>query len=99
SAPRALAFNSGMAAITTTLLALTRHGGHIVASDKLFVTSTRWLTNEFTAHGGQVTWVDCADLDRVAAAFQPNTRALFFEEFTNPGLLVLDLESLIELAH
>lgn len=99
SAPAALAFNCGMAAISTTLLTLVRNRGHIVASDKLFVTSTRWLKENLATFGAEVSFVDCGDLAQVEAAFRPNTRALFFEEFTNPLLHVLDLEGLIGVAH
>ncbi|MFD5337742.1 trans-sulfuration enzyme family protein [Streptomyces hawaiiensis] len=99
SAPAALAFNAGMAAISTTLLTLGRNGGHIIASDKVFSTSTRWLQENFSTFGGEVTFVNCNDLAEVEAAFRPNTRAVFFEEFTNPLLNVLDLEGLIALAH
>lgn len=99
SAPAALAFNCGMAAISTTLLTLARNRGHIIVSDKLFVTSTRWLTENLATFGAEISFVDCLDLAQVEAAFRPNTRAVFFEEFTNPLLHVLDLEGLIGLAH
>lgn len=99
SAPAALAFNAGMAAISTTLLTLCRNGGHIIASDKIFSTSTRWLQENFITFGCELSLVDCGDLAQVEAAFRPNTRAVFFEELTNPLLHVLDLEGLIGLAH
>ncbi|MDT7623919.1 MAG: cystathionine gamma-synthase [Pseudonocardiales bacterium] len=93
----ALAFNSGMAAITTTLLSLLRGGGHVVASDELFVATARWLAEDLDQLGGRCTFADFADLDEVGRAIRPDTRALFFEEFTNPSLRVLDLPALIEL--
>jgi len=99
SAPRALAFSSGMAAIVTTLLTLCRGGGHVVVSDQVFETTKRWLTESFKAGGGQFTYADFTDLGEVKATFRPNTRAVFFEEFTNPLLQVLDLRALVDLAH
>ncbi|MGH3436776.1 MAG: trans-sulfuration enzyme family protein [Sciscionella sp.] len=98
-AEAALAFNNGMAAITTTLLALLRDGWHVVASDELFVATHRWLAEDLAGLGGQCTFANFDDLETVARAIRPNTRALFFEEFTNPKLRVLDLTSLIELGH
>jgi len=99
SAEAALAFNSGMAAITTTLLSLARGGGHIVASDELFVATAKWLAEDVGALGAECTFADFTDLAEVRRAIRPNTRAIFFEEFTNPTVRVLDLESLIQLGH
>ena len=97
SAGAALAFNSGMAAITTTLLALARGGGHIVASDELFVATATWLAEDVRALGAECSFANFTDLADVRRALRPNTRVLFFEEFTNPTLRVLDLEALIQL--
>jgi cystathionine beta-lyase/cystathionine gamma-synthase len=99
SAPRALAFSSGMSAIVTTLLTLCRGGGHVVVSDQVFVTTQTWLEQSFAAGGGQFTYADFSDVGEVKAAIQGNTRAVFFEEFTNPLLAVLDLSALVDLAH
>jgi cystathionine beta-lyase/cystathionine gamma-synthase len=99
SAPQALAFASGMAAIATTLLALGRRGGHLIASDQLFVNSREWLEHDAPDFGCTVTFVDLTDLDALEAAYRPSTRAVFFEEFTNPLLEVLDLEAIVASAH
>ncbi|HEX4356347.1 MAG TPA: PLP-dependent transferase [Pseudonocardia sp.] len=99
SAEAALAFNSGMAAITTTLLALASGGGHIVASEELFVATAKWLAEDIRALGADCTFADFTDLAQVHKAIRPDTRVLFFEEFTNPTLRVLDLEALIRLGH
>jgi len=99
SAPRALAFASGMAAITTALLALGRRAGHLIASDQLFVNSREWLAQDSPDFGCEVTFVDLTDLTALAAAFRPTTRAVFFEEFTNPLLGVLDIEAIVAIAH
>ena len=99
SAPRALAFSSGMSAIVTTLLTLSRNGGHMIVSSQVFETTRLWLTDSFAAGGGEFTFADFTDLGEVTAAFRRNTRAVFFEEFTNPWLQVLDLQALIDLAH
>jgi cystathionine beta-lyase/cystathionine gamma-synthase len=95
-ADAALAFGSGMSAITTTLLALLRGGGHVVASDELFVATHRWLADDLPELGAACTFADFTDPDTVRRAIRPETRALFFEEFTNPTLRVLDLPRLIE---
>lgn len=99
SAPRALAFSSGMSAIATTLLTLARNAGHIIVSDKVFITTMKWLRDSYSPLGCQVTIADFSDPAKLDTAFRPNTRAIFFEEFTNPLLQVLDLEALVSLAH
>ena len=99
SASWALAFSTGMSAIVTTVLTLCRNGGHIIVSDQVFETTKRWLTESFEAGGGEFTFADFTDLGEVKAAFRPETRAVFFEEFTNPALQVLDLPALVDLAH
>ncbi|WP_037963559.1 PLP-dependent transferase [Streptomyces sp. PRh5] len=99
SAPRALAFASGMAAITTALLALGRRGGHFIASDQLFVNSREWLAHDLPDFGCEVTFVDLTDLTSLDAAFRPTTRAVFFEEFTNPLLDVLGIETIVAITH
>ncbi|AGP51897.1 trans-sulfuration enzyme family protein [Streptomyces rapamycinicus] len=99
SAPRALAFTSGMAAITTAMLALGRRGGHFIASDQLFVNSREWLAHDLPDFGCEVTFVDLTNLKALDAAFRPATRAVFFEEFTNPLLDVLDIEAIVAIAH
>jgi len=57
SAGAALAFNSGMAAITTAVLAICRNGGHIIVSDKLFVVTDNWFREDLPALGCEVTVV------------------------------------------
>lgn len=99
SARRALAFSSGMSSIVTTLLTLCRNGGHVVVSDHVFETTKQWLAESFEAGGGEFSFADFTDIGEVKAAFRANTRAVFFEEFTNPLLQVLDLQQLVELAH
>lgn len=46
-----------------------------------------------------MTFVDLTDLQALEAAFRPTTRAVFFEEFTNPLLDVLDIEAIVAIAH
>jgi len=99
SAETALAFNSGMAAITTTILTICRNGGHVIVSDKLFIVTDHWFREDLPALGCEVTVADFLDLSEVERSFQPNTRAVFFEEFTNPQVIALDLDSIIRLAH
>jgi methionine-gamma-lyase len=84
----AVAFNSGMAAISGTLFALLAGGGHVVASDQLFEQTRTFLIEELPGFGASASLVDIADPDAIASAITPHTRAIYAEPFSNPRLLV-----------
>ncbi|MGW7689762.1 PLP-dependent transferase [Streptomyces asiaticus] len=65
----------------------------------MFVNSREWLAQDLPDFGCEVTFVDLTDLKALEAAFRPTTRAVFFEEFTNPLLDVLDIEAIVAIAH
>lgn len=85
---------TGMAAISGTLLHLVPAGGHLVASSHLYTISHRLLCTDLERYGASVTFVDSTDPEAVAAAIRPETRAVYVETFSNPGLLVSDLDAL-----
>ncbi|MDB5085024.1 MAG: cystathionine gamma-synthase [Bacilli bacterium] len=92
------AFASGMAAITTSLLVLSS-GDHLIAGEDIYGGSFRALTQVFSRLGIETSFVDATNVELVAAAIRPNTRAFLLETPSNPTLRVLDLRSLAELAH
>ncbi|MEN8649775.1 aminotransferase class I/II-fold pyridoxal phosphate-dependent enzyme [Streptomyces sp. 21So2-11] len=98
SAESALLFSSGMAAITTTLLALTNHGGHIVSSRDVYGGTFNLLREDMHQLGREVTFTDPVDIDAIRAAVQENTQVLFFETLTNPLLKAAPLVELGRLA-
>jgi O-succinylhomoserine sulfhydrylase len=86
---------SGMAAIFATFAALLSSGDHVVASRALFGSTHHLLTRVFSRWGIEHTYVD-ADASRAdwEAAIRPETKILFVETPSNPGLALLDLEML-----
>jgi len=90
---------SGMAVVSSTLLAHLRAGEHLVAGDELFVISHLLLDEDFPRREIGVTRVDMCDLDAVEAAITPATKVLFYETSTNPRLRVPDEDALAELGH
>lgn len=85
-----VAFATGMAAIGAIMIALLRHGDHVVASQFVFGnTSSLLLTLE--AHGQEVTFVDATAAAQVEAAITPATRLVFVETIANPRVQVADL--------
>ena len=91
--------SSGMAAVSSTLLAHLEAGDHVVVGDELFVITEVLLGDDFPRRGIDVSRVDMTDLAAVEAAIRPATKALFFETSTNPRLRVPDADALAEIGH
>jgi len=95
----ALAAASGMSAQLVALLALASHGDHLVASNALYGGTFTQFDVTLRRMGIEVTFVDFADPDQVAAAVRPTTKAIYAETIGNPGCTVLDIATYAELAH
>ncbi|MCS6799322.1 MAG: aminotransferase class I/II-fold pyridoxal phosphate-dependent enzyme [Myxococcota bacterium] len=90
----AVAFGSGMAAITAVLLALLRAGAHVVLFDDCY-RRTRQLVAEWLGRFGvQATLVPGGDVAAMERALRPETRVVLTEAPTNPFLLVADLPAI-----
>lgn len=95
----AVAASSGMGVLSALLLGLAGTGDHLIADRHAYGGTFTLLTTELPRLGIEVTIVDVDDLEAVAAAFRPNTRALLLETLTNPTLRVADVPTLVELGH
>ena len=91
-------FASGMAAISTVLMALTRAGAHVVAPREVYGGTYGLLTTVLDRFGVSTTWVDGTDLDAVRAAVRPATTVLWGEVLANPTMSVADLPGLSAIA-
>lgn len=89
---------SGMAAISTVLLATMQQGHRIVASNSLYGRTTQLLQQELGRFGVDAALVDTNDLAMVSKALATPTRLLFVETLSNPLLRVADVEKLAALA-
>ncbi len=94
----ALLFSSGMAAITTSILALVKGGDHIVAQRDIYGGVTKFLSQWLPKMGIETTFVDTNDIEQHERAIRPNTRILHVESPTNPMVRVVDLEKIAALA-
>lgn len=95
---KAMAFSSGMAAITT-LLKLLRSGDHVLVGDDLYGGTYRLFNNIYAQYGLEFDYVDLTDPDVLATSFKPNTRLVFLETPTNPTMKVADIAAVAEAAH
>jgi len=89
----ALLFGSGMAAITTAILALVKSGSHVVLFADCYRRTRQFVTQFLDRFGVTHTLVAPADVDALAAAIRPETRLVISEAPTNPYLNVVDLEA------
>jgi cystathionine beta-lyase/cystathionine gamma-synthase len=97
-AEAALVAASGMAAISTTLLAMLGPSDHILAQRCLYGGTHELLTQDLATLGIEHTFVDVADPASWAAAVRPNTKAFYCESITNPMLDVGDLPAVAQFA-
>ncbi len=98
-AEAARATATGMAAVTTAILAPLKAGDHVVAAKAMFGSCRYVVEDLLPRYGIQSTLVDGLDLDQWRKAMQPNTKTCFLESPTNPTLDVLDIQSIAEIAH
>src|SRR6202789_850993 len=90
---------TGMAAVTTAVLAPLKAGDHVVAAKAMFGSCRYVVEDVLPRYGISSTLVDGLDLDQWRKAMQPNTRSCFLESPTNPTLDVLDIGAIAEIAH
>ena len=91
-------FASGMAAISTVLMALTHAGAHVVVPREVYGGTYGLLTSVLERFGVSATFVDATDLDAVRAAIRPETTVLWGETLANPTMSVADLPALSEIS-
>ncbi len=94
-----IAMNSGMAAISNTLFALTAQGKNIVSTNHLFGNTFSFIAGTLVRFGVQPRLTDLTDLDKVRAQVNEKTAAIFLEIITNPQQEVADLRALAQIAH
>jgi O-succinylhomoserine sulfhydrylase len=98
-AEAARATATGMAAVTTAVLAPLKAGDHVVAAKAMFGSCRYVVEDLLPRYGIQSTLVDGLDLDQWKKAMRPNTKTCFLESPTNPTLDVLDISAIAEIAH
>jgi cystathionine gamma-synthase len=90
----ALLFASGMAAVTTTVLALVKKGQHVVFFRDCYRQTRQFITGTLAGFGVESTLLEAGDLAGLASAIRPETRLVVSESPTNPYLSCMDLAEL-----
>ena len=94
---RCLAFSSGMAAISTTLMIFSP-GDHLVVCDDVYGGAYRVLSTIFSRMGINSTFVDATDLAAIEVAVRPETKGIYLESPSNPLLKITDLRGAVAIA-
>ena len=92
-----LALASGMASVFAALAGILRSGDHVLVGRSVFGSTHQLLTRVLPRWGVTFTYGDLADQERWEDLVEPNTRMIFVETPSNPGLDLVDLERLGEL--
>ena len=91
-------FGSGMAAVSTTLLAFLRSGDHIVLQETLYGGTYNLVVEEFDKYGITYTFTDDLSEAAFAKAITPQTKVIYIETPSNPLMKVTDMEMVSALA-
>lgn len=95
----AVAFSSGMGAITAAILNILQAGDEIVASPAIYGGTFNLFTNTLTKLGITTHFVDPDDPESFRKAINDKTRLVYAETIGNPGINIIDIEKVAEIAH
>lgn len=94
-----LAVASGAAAVTYSILNITKAGDHIVSAKTIYGGSYNLFAHTLKPYGVSTTFVDPDNVQNFEDAIQENTKALYIETLGNPNSNVVDIEAIAEIAH
>jgi cystathionine beta-lyase/cystathionine gamma-synthase len=97
-AEAAIVTASGMAAISTALLAILSAGDHLMIQDCLYGGTHDLVTKDFAGFGLSYDFIDADDPDSWKSKLRRNTKAIYVEAMTNPLLQVADLAAIVDFA-
>ena len=92
------AFATGMAAVFSTFAALLKSGDHIVSARSVFGSTHSLFTKYFPKWNIETSYFDINNPDEIEGLIQPSTKILYAESPTNPGVDIIDLELLGNIA-
>ncbi|MGG4487963.1 cystathionine beta-lyase [Metabacillus idriensis] len=94
---KGFAFASGMAAISTCFLLLSK-GDHVLITEDVYGGTYRIITDVLSRFGIEYSFVDMTDLHEVASHIKPNTKVIYVETPSNPLLKITDIQGIAKLA-
>ncbi len=91
----AVLFSSGMAAITTAILAVTGASQNIISTRALYGGSYRWMRDDLPGRRIGVHFIDANEIDRIPQIATRETTLVYFETPTNPTLEIVDIAAVV----
>jgi O-succinylhomoserine sulfhydrylase len=89
---------SGMSAIFASFMALLKQGDHLLSFNAIFGSTHTVITKFLPRFGIEYSYISAGDPDSWEAAIRPNTRMIYLETPTNPGLDIIDISRIAALA-
>lgn len=97
NAESSIVFTSGMAAISSTLLAILDKESHVVSSRDIYGGTYNFLYEDLDRYNMSVTFTSPTDIKEIEGAINENTKVLYFEALTNPLLKIAPIKALVAL--
>ena len=97
-AERAVAFGSGMGAITAAILATVKVGGHFVGIESMYGPARTFVEDFLPRIGVEYTFVTGNDLQEIKQAIRPNTQCIYLESPSSIALRLQDLRAIATFA-
>ncbi|WP_081212116.1 trans-sulfuration enzyme family protein [Salegentibacter sediminis] len=94
----ALIFGSGMAAVSTALMAFLHKGDHVVLQHTLYGGTSNLVTEEFDKFGIEYSFTEDSKPSSFEVEIKPNTRVIYIETPSNPLLTVTDIKAIAEIS-
>ena len=94
----AIILGSGMAAISTSLLAFLSSGDHIVLQNDIYGGTRNLVEAQFKRYGIQYSFTDGLDVKSFEKEIKPNTKAIYIETPSNPLLKLVDIKGIADLS-
>jgi cystathionine beta-lyase/cystathionine gamma-synthase len=97
NAEEGLLFSSGMAAISTAMLALLKSGDHVVLQKDIYGGTHHFVTADYERFGIEYTFVSNR-ADEIEKAVRKNTKIIYIETPSNPLVLITDIKAIVQIA-
>lgn len=94
----ALAFSSGMAAISSVIFSLCKAGDNFVSSDTLYGGSHQLFSETLPRWNIEARQIDATDIENIKNAIDKNTRLIYIETPANPTMTIIDIRACVKIA-
>ncbi len=95
----AIAFSSGMAAVTSVYFTILSAGAHIISAASVYGPSRGVIEQDFSRFGVEYSYLHASDINAIEKAIRKNTKLIYLETPANPTMEVSDIQTISEIAH